>query len=149
MSKPKDKRNEWNRQHRRILEAHAALQAQLEGFEAQKANELAELADQLAAAEAKAERYLASNRLLERDLDLARGQIEGVKAVLEIERQERAAEKAALEAQIAAHAPALARLEALVVRWEGRAKSKELEEAQALLNRKVLAQAVPGVNRRG
>jgi hypothetical protein len=160
MTKPKDRRNEFNRQHKRILEERTELLAKLDGYDRQKAIEieaaLAPVHLELQEALAGMARFRASNKLLEKDLDIERGVVEGLKAVLQIERQERDAEKSELEAKVAelaakvaAHAPDKARLEELVARWEGRARKDEYAEANALLNRKVMAEVVPAPNRRG
>lgn len=159
MSKPKDRRGEFARQHKRILQEQATLLERLAGYETEKEAAVAAalapvqaenrtLSDQLDQERARSARFRASNEILERDLATQLGGIRGLYDVLERERADRATETAALEERLARVGPDLARLAALVARWEGKAKKKEYEEASAILNRQALAQVVPAPNRR-
>lgn len=172
MTKPKDRTGEFKRQHKRILEEHAALLTRLELYEHEKSRaveatsavfqaEIDRMHREVDEAVAGMARIRASNKLLEEELDIVSGQIVGVKDALATERSDRFRDQLlagnlakAKDAQIAEfqrlldeHAPAMARLEELVKRWEGRAKKAEYAEANALLNREALVKAVPGMRR--
>lgn len=160
MTKPKNDRAKFMAQHKRILEERTELLAKLEGFEKEKleAVRVAVGPFQAQAQEEyeRAERYLAVTGILEDDIATLRTTLAGVNAALEDQKADHATqeaawatEKAEIQAQLAASAPAIARLEELVERWKDRARKDEYVEANALLNRKTMAAAVPSPNRRG
>lgn len=156
MSKPKDRTGEFMRQHKRILEERTELLAKIEAIDQQTALEVRVVQGLLVEERATSARWLASNRMLESDLAIANGRIAELQAALENERHERVEEegfaisaRARLIDSIAKTQNDFARLADLIKRWEGRAKKSEYEKANAILNRRVLAGAMPSIDRRG
>lgn len=151
MTRPKDLRNKVNRQHRAILEERQELLNRLASCDEQKAREIeaavAPLRAQLEERNEEASKFLDANHRL-------REQVEQLTADLAQEREAHGNSCAtasqrilALEIQLDRVKPDFERLQELVTRWQVRARKDEAEEANALLNRKLMAAIVPAPRR--
>jgi len=169
MSRPKDKRQKHNKEHKRILSERADLLERLAGYEEQRERDIqaavekaisplqAQLEDATKDAVSAREDAAAAND----DAGLLRKQVVRLRDMLEHERQENAfaiSAATAREAELKKNldriqmlrqeelheaASTLAEMRSLVDRWKSRARRKEIAEANALLNRMALVGAHP------
>lgn len=178
MSKPKDRTGEFMRQHKRILEERTTLLAKIENLETNRERDIAKavekvnddnkaLVEELARVNTVNTNLRQTNesqadcievmktQLADRQADIERLALKLDNTAPEFKKlqEEHAAALARLEQihndELASLRADVARMDELGARIEERGKRKEQDEARALLNRKAMAQVVPGRNYRG
>lgn len=139
--------NKLNKKYKKTVGERKALEEQVAQYEGEKARAVAEAVAPLAA-EIESLRELLKERsdCLEREVTEKQALAEA-KVMVEGERDEwrRQAEEAAPSVQVAEEK--VVALTALLDKVRDRMKRKDLEQEQAILNRKALVGAVPGLRR--